>query len=184
MRDPDASLLDPFELTRWNDRLDMSDYAFPDTDGKLRKLTDPAFAGKARILQVFGTWCPNCHDEAPYLAELDRRYRGRGLSILALAFELTGDLERDTRQVEIYKQRYGIDYPILVAGLADKQEASKAFRLLDRVRSYPTTVFLRGDGSVRAVHTGFSGPATGKEHQKLRAEFERLIEELLSEAER
>ena len=130
---------------------------------------------------MFGSWCPNCHDEAPYLAELHRRYKDRGLSILALAFELTGDLERDTRQVEIYKRRYGIEFPVLVAGLADKKEASKAFPLLDRVRSYPTTVFMDADGRVRAVHTGFAGPATGKEHAKLRAEFERLIEELLGD---
>ena len=120
-------------------------------------------------------------DAPSCLAELDRRYRARGLSILGLAFELTGDLERDTRQVQRFRERYQIEYPILVAGIADKQDASRRFPLLDRVRAYPTTIFLDAAGNVRAVHTGFAGPATGPEHQHLRAEFERLIEDLLEE---
>jgi thiol-disulfide isomerase/thioredoxin len=178
-RDPAAALPDPFGLTRWNEEVRLGELAFPDTRGKERRLDDPAFAGKARILQLFGTWCPNCNDEAPFLADLQRRYGPRGLSIVGLAFELTGDFERDAQQVESYRTRHDLGFPLLVAGLADKAAASKAFPLLDLVRAYPTTIFLTGDGRVRAVHTGYSGPATGREHEKLRADFERLIEELL-----
>ena len=180
-RDDDAQLRDPFGLSSWTDAVALGDLAFPDLEGHLRRLDDEAFAGRARVIQLFGSWCPNCHDEAPYLAELDRRYRARGLSILGLAFELTGDLERDTRQVQRFRERHEIEYPVLVAGIADKQDASRRFPLLDRVRAYPTTIFLDAAGNVRAVHTGFAGPATGPEHQHLRAEFERLIEELLEE---
>ena len=181
VRDPDARLPDPFGLTRWNEDASLAEVAFPDLDGVVRSLDDPAFRGGARILKLFGTWCPNCNDEAPYLAELDRRYRARGLRIVGLAFEHTGDFERDARQCRRYAERHGIEFPILLAGTSDKQEASRRFPLLDRVRAFPTTVFLHGDGRVRAVHTGFAGPATGAEHQKLREDFERLIEELLAE---
>lgn len=179
VRDPDASLPDPFAETAWEAGANLAELVFPDLEGRPRSLADPAFAGKARIVQVFGSWCPNCHDEAPYLAELHERYADRGLSITALAFELTGDFERDAQQVEIYKRKYGIEFPILVGGLADKSLATAAFPPLDRVRSYPTTIFLRADGSVHSVHTGFSGPATGEAHRELRAEFEATIEELL-----
>jgi thiol-disulfide isomerase/thioredoxin len=159
----------------------LGDVLFPDLDGAPRSLADPEFAGRARIVQVFGSWCPNCNDEGRYLAGLLERYGDRGLSVLGLAFELTGDFDRDAKQVRRYLARNGVDYPVLIAGTANKRGATRAFPALDFVRSYPTTIFLRQDGSVRAVHSGFSGPATGAEHLHLRAEFEGLIEELLAE---
>ncbi len=117
-----------------------------------------------------------------YLVELHGKYKDRGLSIVGLAFEHTGNFERDARQVRRFAKRYGVEYPLLVAGLSDKKAASKAFPLLDRVRSYPTTIFLHADGRVRAVHTGYAGPATGLANYELRAKFESLIEELLAES--
>lgn len=180
--DPRAALADTFAQNRWNDGVALADVRFPDLKGQMRSLADPAFAGKARILQVFGSWCPNCNDETAYLVELDRRYRSRGLSILGLAFEATGELERDTEQVRRFAAHHHVEYPVLVAGLSDKEQASKTFPLLDRVRAYPTTIFLHADGRLRAIHTGFAGPATGEEHRQLRKQFEAFIEELLTEA--
>ena len=179
-RDPSAALRDPFKMTRWNESESLKDLRFRDLDGQPRSPGHPDYRGKARIIKVFGSWCPNCHDAAAYMVELDRRYRSRGLSILGLAFEMTGNFERDARQVRRFIQRHGIEYPILLAGLSDKAAASKAFPVLDRVRAYPTTILLDADGKVRAIHTGFSGPATGEEHKKLRREFESRIETLLA----
>ena len=184
VRDDDAALPDAFGLTQAADGVDLGSLAFPDVSGALRRLDAPAFAGKARIVQLFGTWCPNCNDEAPFLAELDRRYRGRGLSILGLAFELDDDHAYAAQRVRTYAETYGIDYPILIAGTSDKQAASQAFPLVDRVRAFPTTLFLDASNRVRAVHTGWSGPATGPEHERLVREVERLVEELLAEAAR
>jgi hypothetical protein len=73
-----------------------------------------------------------------------------------------------------------VEYPLFLAGRADKDAASAAFPAVDRVRAYPTTIFLAGDGRVRAVHSGYAGPATGAEHEALRARFEGLIEECLA----
>jgi thiol-disulfide isomerase/thioredoxin len=182
VRDENAKLPDPFGLTKSREGVKLDELAFPDLGGAPRKLGDPAFAGKARIVQLFGTWCPNCNDEARYLAELDRLYRVRGLSIVGLAFELTGDFERDAAQVKRYSERHELRFPLLVAGVSDKKKASERFPLLDQVRAFPTTLFVDASGRVRAVHQGFSGPATGAEHVKLREDFERLIESLLAEA--
>ena len=179
-RDDDVKLPNPFDQTRWTEGADLSRAVFPDLEGNLRSLADPEFAGRARILEVFGSWCPNCNDATSYLGELHRRYADRGLSIVGLAFEMTGDFERDAQQVRTYADYHGIEFPLLLAGLSDKDEASRAFPLIDRVRSFPTTIFLHGDGRVRAVHTGYSGPATGHAHQELRSKFESLIEELLA----
>lgn len=179
-KDPDAALPDPFAQTTIVDGVDFASLVYPDLDGNPRSLGDPAFAGKARLLVVFGTWCPNCNDASEFLVELDERYGERGLSILGLAFEMTGDAARDARQVRTYAEHHGIEYPILLAGTSDKAEAGAAFPLIDRVRSYPTTIFLREDGSVRAVYSGFSGPATGPAYERLRKQSVDLIEEMLA----
>ena len=181
-RDPQAVLPDAFGVTSLDESIELGSLSFPDLTGQMRALDDDAFAGSCRILYVFGSWCPNCADATEYLVELQERYGRRGLSVLGLAFEHSGDFERDSRQVRRYMKRHGVDYPVLVAGLSDKAEASKALPLLDRVRSYPTTIFLDADSRVRAIHTGFTGPATGAAHIRLKARFQAIIEELLGEA--
>lgn len=182
VRDDNAALPDPFGLTTTREGVKLDELAFPDLDGVVRKLGDAQFAGKARIVQLFGTWCPNCNDETRYLGELHERYGARGLAIVGLAFELTGDFARDASQARKYAAHHKLRYPLLVAGVCDRQKASERFPLLDRVRAYPTTLFVDSKGVVRAVHQGFSGPATGSAHVKLRQDFERLIETLLAEA--
>jgi hypothetical protein len=102
-------------------------------------------------------------------------------SIVGLAFEMTGDASRDTEQVRRYADYHQVKFPLLLAGVSDKVAASKAFPLIDRVRAYPTTVFLDHAGVVKAVHSGFSGPATGEAHEELKRQFESLIEELLDD---
>jgi thiol-disulfide isomerase/thioredoxin len=177
-RDDSAALDDPFAQTRWNGTTKLAELVFPDLDGVPRNLAD--FAGDATLLVVFGSWCPNCHDEARLLAELDRKYRARGLRILMLAFELTGEHERDAAQVRIFQERHELELPFFLCGTADKAAATEALGLVDRVRAFPTTVFVGADGLPRAVHSGFAGPATGAEHAALVREFEQRIEALLA----
>lgn len=181
-KDPAAALPDAFELTRSVEGQELSEIVFPDLDGRERSLADAEFAGRARIIVLFGSWCPNCGDATRFLVELDDKYRERGLSILGLGFELTGDFERDAEQLRTYARYHGVRYPLLVGGTRDREEASRAFPLIDQVRSYPTTVFLHGDGRIRAVHQGYAGPATGEANRELRARFETLVQELLADA--
>ena len=176
-RDDAAQLADPYAQTKWNGKTKLTDLAFPDLDGKQHALAD--FAGQATLLVVFGSWCPNCNDEAALLKELDATYRARGLRILGLAFELTGEFQRDAEQVRIFAQRHELALPFFLCGTADKDEATKTLGLVDRVRAFPTTIFVGADGLPSAIHSGFAGPATGEEHQKLRRDFEARIEALL-----
>ncbi len=156
-------------------------FSFPDLAGQPVTLDDPRFAGKVVIVNLFGSWCPNCNDEGPYLADLHKRYRDRGLEIVGLAFEVTGDANRDREFVRRFGERYGISYPLLLAGTNDKKEAGAALPDLTRVASFPTTVFLGRDGKVRKIHSGFDGPGTGEHFAELKKEFEGLIESLLAE---
>ena len=162
----------------------FSELLFKDLEGEKRVLSEPAFAGKARIIEVFGTWCPNCSDAARHLAELDARYRERGLSIVGLAFEYTGDFARDAKQVQRFAAAHGVAYPLLIGGVAEKGAVASALPFLgDGVFAYPTTIFLDADGRVHAIHTGYVGPASPEDHRKLRQQFERIIEELLLAAD-
>ncbi|MEE8526033.1 MAG: TlpA disulfide reductase family protein [Thermoanaerobaculia bacterium] len=157
-------------------------FAFPDLEGQTSTSEDPRFDGKVLLVNVFGSWCPNCNDEAPLLAAWDRRYRDRGLEIVGLAYEFSGEPERDRTMVARFAARHGIDYPLLLAGTSDKQAAAETLPDLTAVIAYPTSIFIGRDGKVRKIHSGFSGPGTGSHYQRLVAELEGLIEELLAEA--
>lgn len=178
-RDEEYELPDPFEMTRWVAGMELGEATFPDLDGNLHSLDEPAFQGAARIVEIFGSWCPNCDDATRFLVELDQRFHHRGLRILGLAFEMTGDPDEDGAQLRTYIAEHGIPYPVLLAGTSDKQQASEAFPWIDRVRAFPTFIFLDGRNRVEAIYTGFDGPATGPAHDRLRERFELLIEELL-----
>ena len=177
----DDELPDAFELVGLTNDDGLLRFRFPDLDGRPVSLTDERFHDKAVLVNLFGSWCPNCNDEAPLLAEWHRRYRDRGLEVVGIAYEMTGEPERDTLFVRKFADRHGVEYPLLLGGTSDKAAASATLPDLDRVAAFPTTVFVGRDGVVRRVHSGFAGPGTGAHHDRLVAEFERIIESLLAE---
>ncbi|MEP3478083.1 MAG: PQQ-binding-like beta-propeller repeat protein [Fuerstiella sp.] len=178
-RDKEARLPDAFLQTQVLKEIDLAGLRFPDLNGKPSSLLQEEFTGPCRMIQIFGSWCPNCHDAALYLKELQDQY-GDQLSIVGLAFEHTGDFERDVAQVRRYIKRHQTPYPVLLAGTSDKGDATKQLQLVDRVRSYPTTIFLDAAGEVQAVYTGFSGPATGEAYQQLRTRFQQTIDRVIA----
>jgi thiol-disulfide isomerase/thioredoxin len=157
-------------------------FAFPDLSGHLVTERDPRFRGKVVLVDVFGTWCPTCHDAAPDLVRLYRKYHRRGLEVVGLAYEVTGDSAVDGRQVRRYRDKFGIAFPLLLAGINETEAAAATLPQLQGFTSFPTTVFLGRDGRVRQVHAGFYGPATGAQHVRLVREFEAEIERLLGES--
>lgn len=178
-RDDKVALPDGFSLTKINPKARLKGLKFPDLDGNERSLGEPGLLGKATIIEIFGSWCPNCHDAAELLVELEKRYGPRGLKVVGLAFE-SGDTARDVRQVKHYLERHKATYPVLLAGVRDRKKASAALPVIEELKSYPTFLFVDADGEVRSVYSGFSGPATGDEHIKLRGQFEGVIEKLLA----
>jgi thiol-disulfide isomerase/thioredoxin len=156
-------------------------FAFPDLTGRVITEGDPRFRGKVVLVDIFGTWCPTCHDAAPELVRLYRTYHRRGLEIVGLAYEVTGDTAVDARQVRRYRDKFGIPFPLLLAGVNDTEAAQATLPQLRGLTSFPTTVFLGRDGRVRQVHAGFYGPATGAQHARMIREFEAEVERLLGE---
>jgi thiol-disulfide isomerase/thioredoxin len=169
----------PTEITK-ADTSQPFHFAFPDLTGRIVTDRDARFRGKVLLVDVFGSWCPTCHDAAPDLVRLYRRYHHRGLEIVGLAYEVTGDTATDGAQVRRFRDKFGILYPLLLAGINDTDAAAATLPQLQGFTSFPTTVFLGRDGKVRRVHAGFYGPSTGAQHLRLVREFEREIERLLA----
>lgn len=179
--DAKAELPDGWNLTKWRADAQLDLRKYRGLDDKQFSLADPALGGQVRIIDVFGSWCPNCHDHGEYMAELHRRYRKDGLQVIGLAFEHDNDFERSVRQVKSFVKRHNTTFPILIGGLSNKSKASDSLALVDQIRSFPTTIFVDKLGRVRGIYQGWSGPATGDTHKHLRQRFEALIETMLRE---
>ncbi|OIN57880.1 TlpA disulfide reductase family protein [Arsenicibacter rosenii] len=178
--DPKAALPDPAKLTYIKEGQSFA-FSFPQPDGKQLSLNDERFNGKVTVVQILGTWCPNCMDETRFLAPWYKRNQKRGVEIVGLAFEKTADLAESGPKIQRMKERFGVEYPVLLAGTSDKAQASKALPALNRVVAFPTTIFIDKKGKVRHIHTGFSGPGTGKYYDQYIGEYNRLIDKLLAE---
>lgn len=179
--DPAAQLPDPARLTYLKPGAETLNFSFPTPDGKMISLADPRFKNKVTIVQILGSWCPNCMDETNFLSPWYKRNQQRGVEIVGLAFERSGNMAESGPKIERMKQRFNIDYPIVLAGTNDKAQASKALPELNEVVAFPTTIFVDKKGKVRHIHTGFSGPGTGKYYDDYVDEFNRLVEKLLAE---
>ena len=169
---------DPDHHTSVKDASEPFRFSFPDLNGKTVSNTDARFQGKVVLVNVTGSWCPNCHDEAPFLAELYRKYHDRGLEIVALSFE-EGDQLKDPVRLRAFIKEYGIGYTVLLGGTPDERD-SKLTQPVN-LNSWPTTFFLGRDGRVRFVHAGFPGPASGPLYHEAVKEFYARVDSLLAE---
>jgi peroxiredoxin len=177
------ALSDPNTLTFLKEGYDKIEFSFPDLNGKQVSLTDDRFKGKAVIIQIMGSWCPNCLDESKYLSQFYKENKSDDLEIVALAFENAKTIEKATSNLNRLKDRVGIEYPILIAqhGSARKLLAAEKLPMLNHILSYPTTIFIDKKGTVRKIHTGFNGPATGEKYTEFTKEFESFVAVLVSE---
>ncbi len=153
-------------------------FSFTDLEGRTVSDTDPRFKNKVVLVNITGSWCPNCHDEAPFLEETYRKFRGRGLEIVALSFEEADQLKDPTR-LRAFIQHYGIDYTVLLCGTTD--EAKDKLSQASNWDSWPTTFFIGRNGLVRGVHAGFPSKASGELYTKAKEEFTEQVEHLLAE---
>ncbi len=174
-------LPDAWEQVSLSSASDRIDFAFQNLLGETVSLNDPRFEGKVVLVNLFGSWCPNCNDEAPVLSRWYKERRDDGLEIIGLAFEFTGDVERDREMISRFRDRHEIEYELLLAGVNDKEEAAKTLGFLDKVVAYPTTLFLDREHRVQRIHSGFAGPGTGDFHTEMLAELQAELNRLLAE---
>ncbi len=182
-RNADFELPEADELTFLKEGYDSIDFSFPDTARKMVSLNDQRFKDKVVVVQIMGTWCPNCLDESKYYADFYNRNKDKDFEIIALAFEYAKDEETAFSRIDRLVSKVEIDYPVLLAqyGTSNKAKAQEKLPMLNHVLSYPTSIFIDKTGRVRKIHTGFNGPATGEKYTEFKTEFEGFVAELLEE---
>jgi len=185
-RAEDATAADPNALagglTRVKDPNEPLRFSGVEQSGKRVDQSSPEFKGKPVIVDIFGTWCPNCHDEAPLLEQLYRKYHDQGLVVVGLAYEYIDDTPRNLRQISIYRDKFGITFPLLLSGTTDQGQIAKTLPQLVNFGAYPTTIFLDRNGRVHAIHAGFAGPSTGDKYQEAQQHMDQLAREIVEPA--
>jgi len=176
-------LPDEDKLTFLKEGYEGFDFSFPNETGSLVSFADQQFKGKPVVVQIMGSWCPNCLDETKFLAEFYEQNRSLDIAIVGLAFEHAKTEEKAFSSIKKLKDKIGIQYPILLAqyGSVDKQEAQEKLPMLNHVLSYPTTIFIDKQGKVRKIKTGFNGPATGDKYLSFKREFDAFVTMLANE---
>ena len=148
--------------------------------GETVRSTDTRFQGVPLIVDIMGTWCHNCVDEAPLLEELQRRYEKIGLKVVGISFEIANDAEVGKKNLKLYKDRLGLSYTLLFCGSIDDNNVNQRLHSqLNHFFAYPTALFIDRKGKVQTMHTGFKGPGTGEEFQAQIREFRELAEKLV-----
>jgi thiol-disulfide isomerase/thioredoxin len=169
---------DPASHTRLKDPNEPLQFSFPDLNGHIVSNSDSRFRDKVLVIDVAGSWCPNCHDEAPFLQALYRKYHGRGLEIITLSFEEPEQFANPVR-LRAFVKDFGLEYTVLLAGTLDDLHAKLPQAV--NLDAYPTTFFIGRDGLVKNVHAGFAAAATGDFNLQLKKDFAATIERLLAQ---
>lgn len=182
-RNDHFELSDATLLTTLKDEDAVFEFSFPNEEGQMISLADAQFQDKVVVVQLMGTWCPNCLDESVFFSEYAKLNSDKPIAFVGLAFENAKTDSLAFKSIKRLKNRLGLEYPILLAqsGTSDKVEAQKKLPMLKQVISYPTTIFIDKTGKVRKIHTGFNGPATGEKYVEFKDEFSSYVNELLEE---
>lgn len=180
-RNDKAKLSDPDSLTFLKKGYDKISFSFPDMDSNIVSLSDKKFQNKVVIIQIMGSWCPNCLDETVFLSELYKNEHEKGLEIIGLSFERNQEFNKAKQAVKRFKEQLNAPYYFLIAGTASTAKANEALPMLNNIMSFPTTIFIDRTGKVRKIHTGFNGPGTGEYYENYKKETMIFLEKLLRE---
>ncbi|RDC57837.1 TlpA family protein disulfide reductase [Pedobacter chinensis] len=176
-----AALPDAYKLTFLKEGYKTLDFSFPDVNGKKISLSDEKFKNKVVILTITGTWCPNCVDEASFIAPWYKENRNRGVEVIAIHYERQLDSAYVKKALTRFREKFDIQYDQVIAGKPDKQLVAESLPALNNFLSFPTTIIINKKGEVAQIHTGYSGPATGKYYTDFVKEFNAEINSLLEQ---
>ncbi len=138
--------------------------------------------GKVYLIQILGSWCPNCMDESRYFQKLQEEYASSGLQLVGFSYERYDDKKRSRQAIDKMVNDLNISYPVFHAGKADKDLANAHFAQVDTIISFPTSILLNRKFEIVSVHTGFNGPGTGEVYEQYIQDFERMLARVLNKA--
>ena len=180
-KNENAVMPDAESQTLLKEGYEKIDFSFPDLNGNKVSASDERFRNRVVILQIFGTWCPNCMDETKFLSQWYLENHDRGVEILGLAYERKNDFSYASGRVKKMVERMNVPYDFVIAGINDKVKAAETLPMLNKVIAFPTTIFIGKDGKVKHIRAGFEGPGTGVYHERFKERFNQILNELLNE---
>ena len=181
IQDDDYELANSKSLTKLKDGFQSINFNFKDINGEFISLNDEQFKNKVVVVQILGTWCPNCLDETQFFLSYLNENPNEDLAFIGLSVEAAKTEERALKRISSMIEKFDIPYPILLAqyGSTDKEIFLEKIPMLENIISYPTTIIIDKSGKVNSIHTGFNGPATGQAYVDYKNEFETEIKGLL-----
>ena len=181
VEDQDYELADSKSLTKLKNGIQTINFNFKDTNEKFISLKDEQFKNKVVVVQILGTWCPNCLDETQFFLSYIKENPNQDLAFVGLSVEAAKTEERAMKRIKNMINKFDIPYPILLAqyGGTDKDTFLEKIPMLENIISYPTTIIIDKTGKVNSIHTGFNGPATGQAFIDYKNDFKSEIEGLL-----
>jgi len=183
VKNDNARLPDAYSLTALKPGYKKIDFTFKDINGNNVSLSDSRFKNKVVIVQILGSWCPNCMDETNYfVSSYYKKYHDKGVEVIGLAYERTTDFAKSQKTLQQLKTHFNVPYPLLITGYTPANgDPEKSLPMLADFKGFPTTIIIDKKGEVRKIHTGFSGPGTGTYYTEFIDEFQKLTDDLLAE---
>lgn len=152
-------------------------FSFLDQNGNTKTLKE--YTKDIKIIQIMGTWCPNCYDETRFITSYLKAHPDQSIDVIALACERYRDTAKSLASIKNYKNRMNMPYDILLASTStNKAETSKQLPFIDTILSYPTMIVLDKKNTIQFIHTGIDGPATSK-YKDFVKDFEDRIAQIL-----
>lgn len=157
-------------------------FTYRDLDGKEVSLQSDRYKGKVVVIQLMGSWCPNCMDEMAFLSDYYSKNKSRGVEVIALAYELTTDKERSRKSLQRFQKQFNVQYPILNTGVTvgDKERTEKTLSQITEIKVFPTSIILDKRGVIKEINTAFYGPGTGAYYTAYKNNFEKTINALIA----
>jgi thiol-disulfide isomerase/thioredoxin len=182
-KDANAALPDEYELTKLRPNAPGINFRFKNIDGKVVAAKDSRFKNKVLLLQIMGSWCPNCMDETRFLSAFYNQQKKKEVEIISLAYERSADFKRSQKNIRAFQKRFNVQYPMLVTGvtISDTLRTEKTLPPLEKIKGFPTLIFVDKKGNIRKIHTGFTGPGTGMHYEHFIDDFNKIINELKRE---
>ncbi len=146
-----------------------------------RSFGEKDWKDKVTLVQIMGTWCPNCTDESRFVKSMYEKYSGQGLQVIPVSFERGNDKKVSFTRINSQAKQMALPYPVYLGCGADSPQKAAAlvFAQLNHVMSFPTLILIGKDGKVKKVWTGFYGPGTGVHYREHTAEIEDAVLRLL-----
>jgi thiol-disulfide isomerase/thioredoxin len=114
--------------------------------------------GKAVLVDFWASWCGPCRQSFPWMNDLQKRYGGKGLAIVAV------NLDKDRELATNFLADVPASFTIAFDASGKTAESY-------RVKAMPTTFLVSPDGKLLLTHTGFDA--------RHASEFEAQIAEAL-----